>query len=305
MKVKARLRTLAARALAESMDVKRMTHVARRMLGNYDLHARTGFPPSVPIPNKTAARQIVDDVADADLFLEFVGFLVSLERVGMAGRKYRIPRLNAIITEITDTGYRYDEKGGTFLEDRTIRTTRNWGVLREGESYVMAFLGIDVAGNSRLVRVYGREQMHRIYSALRSMTTESVERRNGRLWSWEGDGGLYAFTFEEQNQRAVVAAMEVLHEVFLYNLAACTIQEGVHVRLTVHTGPCTYQSDGSELKSETVKHLWAIDSRHGQVDTLTVSAAIPATLAPPLAQQFTPLPTEGDDGLHAYAVRLE
>lgn len=304
MRVKARLRTLAARALAESMDVKRMIHVARRMLGNYDLHQRTGFPPSVPIPNKTAARQIVDDVADADLFLDFVGFLVSLERLGMAGRRYKIPRLNAIITEIIDTGYHYDDVSGTFVEDCAIRTTRNWGVLREGESYVMAFLGIDVTGNSRLVREYGRDDMQRIYRAIRSMATERVEQRNGRLWSWEGDGGLYAFTFEEQNQRAVIAAMEVLHEVLLYNLAACPVTEGVHIRLTVHCGAAEYRTDGSELKGETVKHLWEVDRRFGKSDTLTVSATILPTLAPPVAERFVRLSAEGDGDLFTYAVRF-
>ena len=302
MRVKSRLRTLAARALAESMDVKRMVHVARRLLGNYDLHERTGFPRSVPIPNQTAARQIVDDVAEADLFLDFVGLLVRLERLGMAGRKYKFPRLNIIIAEIMDTGYRYDADSGAFVEDRAVRTTRNWGVLREGESYVMAFLGVDVAGNSQLVRHYGRDDMHRIYHALRSMTTESVERRNGRLWSWEGDGGLYAFTFEEQNQRAVIAAMEVLHEVFLYNLGACPIPDGVHVRLTVHNGPCQYAEDGSELKCDTVKRLWEIDTLFGQADTLTLTPTIPATLDPVLADRFVAQSIRADGHLYAYSV---
>ncbi len=304
MRVKARLRTLASRALAESMDVKRMIHVARRMLGNYDLHDRTGFPRSVPIPNLTAARQIVDDVVEAELFLTFVGFLVSLERLGMAGRKYKIPRLNTIISEIMDVGYRYDAETGTFVEDRAIRTTRNWGVLREGESYVMAFLGIDVAGNSRLVRTFGRDAMHRIYNALRSMTTESVERRNGRLWSWEGDGGLYAFTFEEQNQRAAIAAVEVLHEIFLYNLGACPIPDGVHVRLTIHNGPCVYAADGSELKCETVKRLWEIDSCHGQPDSLTITPLIVPTLGPELARQFAARKIQADGDLYTYSVGL-
>jgi class 3 adenylate cyclase len=221
----------------------------------------------------------------------------------MAGRKYKIPRLNAIISEIMDTGYRYDTETGTFVEDRSIRTTRNWGVLREGETYVMAFMGIDVAGNSELVRNYGREDMRRIYDAIRSMTTESVERRNGRLWSWEGDGGLYAFTFEEQNQRAAISAVEVLHEIFLYNLGACPVLEGVHVRLTVHNGPCTYATDGSELKCETVKRLWETDRLYGQPDTLTITPLILPTLGPELARAFAPHPVRTDGHLHTYAVR--
>jgi hypothetical protein len=304
MRVKARLRTLAIRALAESMEVKTMVHVARRMFGNYDLYERTGFPQSVPIPNRTAASQIVTDVAETHLFLEFVGLLMSLERVGMAGRKYKIPRLNTIVTEILDTGYRYNSESGYFVEDRAIRTTRNWGVLREGESYLMSFLGVDVSGNSDLVRMHGQDSMQEIYQALRQMATDSVERRNGRLWGWEGDGGLFAFTFEDENERAVHSGVELLHELFLYNLISCPLPDGLHVRLTIHNGPCEYQTDGTELKVDTVKRLWDIDTRYGRPDWLTISAAILPSLDHSLSSRFEPIRTGTSENLYAYSVRF-
>jgi hypothetical protein len=303
MRVKARMRTLAIRALAESMEVKTMVHVARRLFGSYDLHERTGFPQAVPIPNKTAASQIVTDVAQANLFLQFISLLMSLERVGMAGRKYKIPRLSTLVTEILDTGYRFDSDTNSFVEDNAIRTTRHWGVLREGQTYIMAFLGVDVSGNSELVRVHGQEAMQGIYRSLRAMATDSVERRNGRLWSWEGDGGLFAFTFEEENQRAVHAAVELLHEVFLYNLAACPLPEGIHVRMTVHNGPCEYRSDGTELKVDTVRRLWEIDGKYGQSDAVTISAAILPSLERSLSSRFHAIPVATDQNLYFYSVR--
>ena len=149
MRVKARVRTLANRALAESMDVKTMVHLARRLFGRYDLHERTGFPSSVPIPNRNAAKQIVDDVIESGRFLDFVALLIDVERLGMEGRKYRFPRLHAIVNEILETGYRYDGDSRSFAEDTGIRTTRNWGVLKKGETYVMAFLAVDVVGELR------------------------------------------------------------------------------------------------------------------------------------------------------------
>ncbi|MEE8440792.1 MAG: hypothetical protein V3S41_03655, partial [Spirochaetia bacterium] len=229
---------------------------------------------------------------------------MSLERGGMAGRQYKIPRLSTIVTEILDTGYRYDSGSGSFVEDRAIRTTRNWGVLREAETYIMAFLGVDVTGNSELVRRHGQDSMQRIYQMLRQMVNESVQRRNGRLWGWEGDGGLFAFTFEEENQRAVHSAVEVLHEISLYNLVSCPLPEGLHVRLTVHNGPCEYRSDGTELKVDTVKRLWDIDTRYGQQDSLTISAAILPSLDHSLSNRFEAIHTGSAENLYAYSVRF-
>lgn len=304
MRVKARVRTLASRALAESMEVKTMIHLARRLFGNYDLHARTGFPASVPIPNRTAARQIVDDIAESDLYLDFVSTLIEVERLGMEGRKYRFPRLQTIVNEVLETGYRYDPDTRTFIEDSAVRTTRNWGVLKEGETYIMAFLGVDVVGNSRLVREHGRRRMSDLYRTLREMLTASVERRNGRLWGWEGDGGVAAFTFEEQNQRATLSGIEFLNELFLYNLIDCPIEGGLHVRATVHNGPCEYSETGSELKVDTVKRLWEVDSDHGKPDAMIVTDSVYPSLERVVASSLHPLSDKGENGCYAYRVRF-
>ena len=304
MRVKARVRTLAGRALAESMEVKTMVHLARRLFGSYDLHERTGFPSSVPIPNRTAAKQIVEDVAATGLFLDFVATLIEVERLGMEGRKYRFPRLQAIVNEILETGYRYDADVRGFVEDSEIRTTRNWGVLKEGETYIMAFLAVDVVGNSRLVREYGQAKMSDLYDSLRGIITEVAEHRNGRLWGWEGDGGIVAFTFEEQNQRATLAGMEILNELFVYNLIECPLEHGLHARVTVHNGPCEYRTNGSELKADTVKRVWEIDSRHGMTDTLLVTDSVFPSLERVLADRFKALDVADDQTFYTYSVRF-
>lgn len=304
MRVKARARSLAARALAESMDVKTMIHLARRLFGSYDLAQRTGFPQSVPIPNKTAARQIVDDVADTGIFLDFITLLIEVERLGMEGRKYRFPKLSQLVNEVLEVGYRFDPESRSFVEDSAIRTTRNWGVLKEGETYIMAFLGVDVVGNSSLVREHGQRTMSRLYSHLRETVAMIAEKRNGRLWGWEGDGGVAAFTFEEQNQRATLAAMELINEVFLYNHTSCPLERGLHVRATVHNGPCEYSESGSELKVDTIKRIWDIDSRYGVPDTVIVTNSIYPSLERTIADRFAPLDGSGEAELFSYAVRF-
>jgi hypothetical protein len=304
MRVKARVRTLAARALSESMHVKTMVHLARRLFGNYDLHERTGFPGSVPIPNRTAAQQIVDDVVSSGRFVDFVSLLLDVERLGMEGRKYRFPRIQAIVNEVLEAGYRYDPDSRSFVEDSAVRTTRNWGVLKEGETYIMAFLAVDVAGNSALVRTYGREAMSDLYRTLRGMLASIAEKRNGRLWGWEGDGGIAAFTFEEQNQRATLTGIELLNELLLYNLTECPIEEGLRVRITIHNGPCRYSQSGSELKADTVKRLWEIDSRYGITDTVIVTDSVFPSLERIVADRLQPIQIADDQTFYSYSVRF-
>ena len=304
MRVKARLRTLATRALGETMDVKTMVHLIRRLFGTYDLNERTGFPLSVPIPNRTAAQQIVDDVVTAGLFLDFVALLLDIERLGMSGRKYRFPRMTLLVNEILALGYRYDDGARIFVEDTSIRTTRNWGVLKEGESYVMAFLGVDVVGNTKLVKQHGNTAMGELYAAVRALIVECCEKRNGRLWGWEGDGGVVAFTFEEQNQRAALSGIELLNELLLYNLTECPLKQGLHLRLTLHNGACEYSESGSELKSDTIKRLWQIDDTFGRPDTMIITDSVYPSLERPIASHLRRLHVATDQEYYTYSLRF-
>jgi class 3 adenylate cyclase len=302
MRIKARLRTLATRALYETMDVRSMIHLARRLFGSYDLYERTGFPLSVPIPNRDAARQIVDDVIEAGLLLDFASLLVELERLGAEGRSRRSSPLQAIVREILEEGYYFDEQSRSFVEDTDIRTTRNWGVLRDGESYIFTFLGIDVVGNSDLVREHGPDAMGPLYRWLRRLITNLSEKRNGRLWVWEGDGGIVAFASEEQNLRATLTGIELLNELLIYNLTECPLDDGLHVRIIVHQGPCEYGESGAELTSDTIKRIRQIDVLHGAPDTMIVTDSVYPSLERVVASALRPIHIADDQKYHTYSV---
>ncbi|MFW5718309.1 MAG: hypothetical protein ACOC0E_12790, partial [Spirochaetota bacterium] len=136
------------------------------------------------------------------------------------------------------------------------------------------------------------------------MLAAVVEKRNGRLWGWEGDGGVAAFTFEEQNQRATLSGIEFLNELFLYNITDCPLDDGLHVRVTVHNGPCEYDENGTELKVDTLKRLWEIDSKHGASDTMIVTDAVYPSLERLVASRLRPVDVADDQGFYTYAVRF-
>jgi hypothetical protein len=61
---------LSARALIESMDIREMRHLAKRIIPDYDIYKQSGFPESFAIPIIDAAQQIVGDIVDSNLFFQ-------------------------------------------------------------------------------------------------------------------------------------------------------------------------------------------------------------------------------------------
>jgi class 3 adenylate cyclase len=284
--------SLTARAVAESMDVRTMRHLASKLLHNYDIHERTGFPRNIAIPNKTAAEQIVKDLRDSGLFLELVDLLIEIGNTGHMGRKYRVPHLREIVLEINKAGFVYDEEFKMFVEDSKVRRTKNWGVLREAEEYIFTFLRIDTVGNSDMVRKYPDELIQSAYSDLRAIVQKSVEKRNGRIWSWEGDGGTVAFYFSQKNNSAALSGIEIIHELFFYNAIRSRLDEPLKVRIAVHSGPCEFRFKCEDIRSEALKKIAEIESNYTKPGNVTFSSNVYYSLDPIIAEQLKPMDFE-------------
>ncbi len=287
------------------MDVYAMAHLIRRMFPNYDLNERTGFPDSIPIPRKDAARQIVEDCISSGRFLEFVAILMDIERDGIMGRTVRVSALRELVEEIFDSGYLYDADKRLFIENSVQQRTRNWGLLHEGEDYLFTFLRLDIVGNSTLVRAYSGDVIAQTYSDLRSIVQTIVERRNGRIWNWEGDGGVCAFHGPGASNPATLCAIEFLHELFLYNLLSSSLMEPLRVRVAIHNGTCEYRETFEDMKSEVLKKLVDIESRFTLPNSITVSKTVHSTLDASISANLRQFQPDSRNSLYRYSLSFE
>jgi class 3 adenylate cyclase len=81
-----------------------------------------------------------------------------------------------------------------------------------------------------------------------------VISRNGRLWSWEGDGALAVFFPGSREKAAVFCGMDILHEVFFYNKLENPLSDPIRLRIGAHIGKVRYFDNSLErLKNETIK----------------------------------------------------
>ncbi len=303
-KVPSKLQTTCVRALSESLETRTMVHIIKDILPDYDVHARTGIPESLAIPNKEVSKQIVNDVIEANRFLSFVSMLIRIHEDGHMGRKYSIAYLRDIVRGTYELGFLYDKVNKLFVENQNVRYTRNWGVLRLGEEYTMAFLAIDIVGNTSLVRKHSGKTVKETYNDLRKMVLSVTFKRNGRLWDWEGDGGLVAFFFGNKHMSAALCAMEILHELFLYNRTDSRLDEPLQVRIGIHAGPCEYTDNNEDLKEiPTVQETYALE-KLSDVNQATISIVVKVMLEDIVSQKFAAV-RRAKNGPFAYALEFD
>jgi class 3 adenylate cyclase len=287
------------------MPVDLMQKVARIVIADYDVYERSGFPATIPMPRADAARHILKDFTQEGSFLKLIEALIHVTSHGDMGRDVRIPLLPRIIAEIEDQGFRYSIEKGMFVEAEERERTMGWGTLREGRTYEFALLRIDIVGNSELVRRYSKEQVSTVYTVVRDMATRLVEKREGRIWGWEGDGGLAAFYFIDKTIQATLCGMEIVHDLFLFNLLGRTLPEPLLVRLAVHAGPCRFLRSAKEAAGDTIRKVELLESRYTPPGCLTVSPGVFTDLGSKLSPLFAVVPGPDNGTIFRYALGWE
>ena len=306
MKLKHSLISVTQKALSESFGVEMMVTLARHLIPNYDIYERTGFPVNIPIPSRDAAAQISRDMALLELFPAFVNLLIQIATTGYMGRRYQIQSLRDIIREMRNNGLIYDQVNNTFVEDVTIAKTRNWGVLRNGSDYVITLLRLDIVGNTELVRKYPKNVIESTYADLRQIVETASDRRNGRIWSWEGDGGLVAFYFGNRNKYAVFCGIEIVNRLFMYNLKQCRLEAPLKVRTAIHNSACQYTDNPESMKKmEIVRKVTEAESKFTKPNTLTITDSVHLSLPSTVTERFEKNAFDSGTIYYRYEIRSE
>ncbi len=305
MKSHAALENLVVRSLSRSLSVPHMVKLAQRIIPNYDIHARSGFPPNIPVPRVDAARQIFSDVNSRGFLLKLIESLIDVHYNGDMGREMPIQLLDRVVAEVEAQGYRYSVKEMVFVEAAHREKTMGWGTLHEGSMYEFAFLRADIVGNTKLVRTYEQDLVLGTFDRVRELIRRNVEKRNGRLWGWEGDGGLAAFYFLDKNIQATLCGMEIVHELFFFNLLQSRLPEPLAVRLAVHAGPCKFLSAGKDASNETIRRVELLEAKFTKPASLIVSPGVYTDLGGKLSKFFKPVAGPDNSPLYRYSLQWE
>jgi len=160
-------------------------------------------------------------------------------------------------------------------------------------------------GNTQMVRKYSKPRVLKAYADVRQLFSTVVDKREGRVWNWEGDGGVAAFYLGNKNAQAALAGMELLLELFMVNLYTPPLPEPLRVRAAVHAGPCQFFERFDDLRSDTLRRLEAIEGQHTEPGTLVISSRVYADLGNKLEQVFRPVRISRHQSLYRYRLGWE
>jgi len=266
---------LCRKCLYTSISFDDMVRFAGMAYPDYDIYESSGYPRGYPISSQDAADRIVADMIQDGYYVDFIETLAKIGAKGFMGRPYIFKDFDDVIDDVIEAGYSYDEETYQFFEDQSQQISRNWGRLLEGDERQMAVLRLDIAGNSILVKENPKPLIDKAYNDLREIVSNAVVSRFGRLWIWEGDGSLGVFMVGNYSRMAILAGIDIINEMFIYNKMRNPLNSVIKLRISVHSGDLIYsENDIKCLKAETVRKATSLESKAAVPNSLVISESL-------------------------------
>ncbi|HNZ27965.1 MAG TPA: hypothetical protein PLG34_10180 [Spirochaetota bacterium] len=266
-----RLKRLLTEALSQAFTVDRLQLFGREIIKNLDLHELTGFPPNCSIPRKDAANELVEYLFEINKTIQLIHLIINTSQNGFKSEKYEFQNLKLIINEMKECGYEYNQNLNKIVKIEKNEKRNDWGFLEDGKSYNFCFVSVDICGNSKLVRKYDGAKIKESYKIFKSLVVKAVESRNGRIWSWEGDGGLLVFHLDDFVDSAVLASIDIMTSLIVFNSTMNLLGEDIIIRMGINVGGAEYKKEVDSIISDSIELAKKIEKNHTTPQTVSIS----------------------------------
>jgi class 3 adenylate cyclase len=287
--------TALVRDLAETMG-KNLTFKDIDAVGGYifkdhaySTHSASGVDKKVSISPLNAARMLVENCEKEHKLKELFAFVFELDGASLNGRAVKLDGLDTLLYRLSRSGTYYDYTRRRFVEfDKEKKILPSWGVLKNGKEYRIVVASVDICQNSELVRKHKPAVMEKIYLRLWQFLRHKLDLYDGRMWSWAGDGGLFAFRGEESIVKAVSCCLEILYTMPVFNLRPDKpIPTDICLRIGMDFGPLKYFDDTGRIVSEAINYAAHLEKQKTKPMALSVSDTIHGVLPACLKTPFT------------------
>lgn len=269
------LKPLLVNVLARGFSTDDIQAIGKHLEDRFNVHMASGQAFGTMLRPDQAAKTIVGYFDQKGKLEGLLGCLIQIAAhadTSILGRSVEVPEFQSFMQRLGQMGLRYDP-----VADRLVTADPEdldtWGYLQEGKVFDFSFLSIDIAGNSKIQLKYPKDEIEFVYGALLQMFRRTINRFNGKIWSWAGDGGICAFYLGNRSQDAVECALGLHFNMHLFNLdrQRNRFQEPIKIRIAAHDGQAAYKADKGSIFSDAINYVAHLEKSATEVGGISIS----------------------------------
>jgi hypothetical protein len=265
------LMSLLEEDLSRAFTTQELRKFCEQIQKNFDLYSLTGYPATAIIPKRDAARQIVAYFNKTNRLVSLLNEYIQSSIHGFKGEKVVFNNFKQILQEMSECGYKYSQEHDQVVIIEKTSKRSDWGFLEDGYSYNFCFVSVDICGNTKLVRKYDINLIQNTYLEFIKLITEIIIKREGRIWVWEGDGGLLVFHIKDSINQAIYSSIDILSSLPAFNATKNYLDENLEIRIAINAGKTEYKKDTRTIQSDAIKEVKIIEKSYTAPMTISIT----------------------------------
>ncbi len=268
-----KLRKIVKDVLILSCNTEQIAYLGREADPKFDLKQVSGFGNHVVIPKQVAADTIISYFETESQILHFIAILYSYEGKGISGGIVVLKDKHKLDKFLEENNLKYDSTLKKFIILQRVKKTVDWGFLESYEEYKLAFLNLDIVGSSILINTNVKMDIEATLTHFKNFIWEKTEKFNGRIWRWEGDGGLLAFLDEKGVSDAIRTGIEILYSLPIFNFTKNFLrwESQISIRIGIHFGRATFLENVSLIESEDINIVKQLEHSLGLSNSILIT----------------------------------
>ncbi len=262
--------------LSAAFKADEINEIGVILFKKFDLHQISETRSIETLSSRRAAGILMDYCIEKHKEIILLEFLIQMNDTVFLGHTVNLEGLESFFLKFSQIGYSYNPAKRKIVHGKEDpMDQKNWGALKEGKSYGMTILSLDIVENSRLVKKYGTGKMKKLYASLWIFLRERLSVYNGRIWTWAGDGGLVAFAMKNHLIHGVKFAMEIQNLMILFNYdPSYPLKEPIKLRIGIDTGKILFSFSTGQIVSEVINCAAHLEKGICQPGLIAVSSRV-------------------------------
>lgn len=268
-----KLKKLLRDVLIISCNTEQIAYIGREADPKFDLKQVSGFGNHLVIPKQIAADTVLSYFETETQILHFLATLYSYEGKGISGGIVVLKDKHKIDKFLEENDLKYDSYLNKFIILQQAKKTEDWGFLESHKEYKLSFLNLDIIGSSELIKTNVKMDIEATLKHFKNFIWEKTEKYNGRIWRWEGDGGLIAFLDEAGVSNAIRTGLEILYSLPIFNFTKNFLrwENQISIRIAIHFGRATFLENVSLIESEDINIVKQIEHSQGLPNSIVIT----------------------------------
>jgi len=295
---KTRFKKILTECIANSLDVRMINKIGQKIEPQFDFNKITGISDKMAVQSMDAANIFVDYFFNSGNPTKLINEIINANFFGIDGYESPIYNITKLLDELLRLGYIYDKSLKKIIFKDKDSTLLNWGILDEGEEYSFCFVAIDIVESSKIVRKNRGANITETYKSFHDLLKLKVIKRDGRVWSWEGDGGLIAFYGDDAIKRAVFAILDFFFNLHFYNSVYNKLNNEIRFRAAIHPGKAIFRHEVNKIQSQAIDRVKEMEKNFASPANLVISKLAMQSLNPTLQSFFKPIDNNENSNIY-------